>query len=168
MRGYETLRLGILALLTIVAQLALYQAYPDLRSADLYVTFLLLVSAVRGPLYGGTYGIIGGIAMDSFSPQYNVFHMFYYLLPVTAGTLIRSRMLLEYRQLGAAAVLALLLAKVFAQFAAGLALHYLHSGGVLLRLDNYVPIVLQAAIAYFFWPQLVRLIPEPAEVRTLA
>jgi hypothetical protein len=167
MRQLETLRLAILGLLIILIQLTWYQLWPPLRTVDLFVIYVLVLSAVRGPLYGGIYAIIGGSIMDSFSSQLTTFHMFYYLIPVTVGTLIRSRMLLEYRQLGSAAVGALLLLKVLGQFAIALGLHWIDSPLYLVRV-NYMPIILECALSYFLWPQLVKLVPEAPEVRNLA
>jgi hypothetical protein len=165
-RYADTVRLTLIATAVLIGQLVWYYEFPGWRSADFYVVFLLLLAIGRGPLYGGIYAIIGGAVMDSFSAQYSAFHMFYYLLPIAIGTLIRSRTLLAYRQLGAGAVALLLLVKVLGQLVLALSLHWIESPVYLFKL-NYLPLLLEAALVYGSWDRLSRIVPEVIEGKLL-
>ena len=167
MRNSDALRLSLLALALLVVQLVWYLKFPGWRTADFYLVFLLLLAAARGPVYGGVFAILGGAVLDSFSAQYAAYHMLFYLLPVAVGTLIRSRMLLSYSQLGSVAVAGLLLLKVLGQLVVALASHSISSPVYLFRV-SYLPIVLEAALVYFLWDRLARAIPEVQEGKVLA
>lgn len=160
----EYVRLALLGLLVLLAQLAAMLAFPAWRGGlDLYVLFLLLVTSARGGLFGGSYALAGGLAMDAISGPLPVFHLLYYLLPVALGAQLRSHMLLKFRSLGALALGGLLLGKVVLQYALLLAMGKLPGPGYILHL-NYWPVLAVMAGVYIFWPQLVRLIP-PSEER---
>lgn len=167
MRTNDSVRLALIALVILVLQLVWYLKFPAWRAADFYIVFLLLLAAARGPVYGGIFAILGGAVLDSFSAQYAAFHMLFYLLPVAVGTLIRSRMLLSYSQLGAGAVALLLLLKVVLQLVAAMLAHAIDSPVYLFKL-NYVPLLLEAVLVYLLWDKLARAIPEAVEGKVLA
>jgi hypothetical protein len=166
-RTNDAVRLGLIALALLVLQLVWYLKFPGWRAADFYVVFLLLLASARGPIYGGIFAILGGAVLDSFSSQYAAFHMLFYLLPVAVGTLIRSRMLLSYRHLGAGAVALLLLLKIFAQLFAAISINAIDSPVYLFKV-SYLPLVAEALLVYLLWDRLVRVVPEVLEGKVLA
>jgi hypothetical protein len=93
--------------------------------------------------------------------------MLFYLLPVAVGTLIRSRMLLSYSQLGGTAVAMLLLLKVLAQLVMAFSNHSISSPVYLFKL-NYLPLLAEALLVFFLWGRLARAIPEIVEGKVLA
>ena len=167
MRTSDAVRLSLIALALLVLQLVWYLKFPAWRTVDFYLVFLLLLGSARGPIYGGIFAIIGGATLDSFSHQYAAFHMLFYLLPVAVGTLIRSRMLLSYSQLGGAAVAALLILKVIAQLTLALSMHSISSPVYLFKL-NYLPLLCEALLVFLLWNRLARAIPEIVEGKVLA
>jgi hypothetical protein len=166
-RTNDAVRLTLIALALLVLQLVWYLKFPGWRTVDFYLVFLLLLGSARGPVYGGIFAILGGAVLDSFSAQYAAFHMLFYLLPVAIGTLIRSRMLLSYSQLGAGAVVVLLLVKVLSQLIAAMSMYAIDSPVYLFKL-NYVPLLFEAVLVFIFWDKLVRAIPEVVEGKVLA
>lgn len=166
MRRTEPIRLTLLGLLVIFAQLAWYLAFPSTRAAlDLYALFLLLVTASTGPLLGGVLALTGGVLMDLYGMGYGAFHCFFYLLPVAIGSHLRAHMLTEFRLLGTLATVMLILVKILAQLIILLASNQAHSLAPLFRV-NYWPLVFVAATVYFLWPKLVRQFPMPSKVRS--
>jgi hypothetical protein len=166
-RTNDAVRLSLIALCVLIAQLVWYLKFPGWRAADFYLVFLLLLASARGPIFGGVFAILGGAVLDSFSSQYAAFHMLFYLLPVAVGTLIRSRMLLSYRQLGGGAVALLLLLKVILQLVAAMSSHLLDSPVYLFKV-SYVPLILESLLVYLFWERLARAMPEIVEGKVLA
>ena len=167
MRTNDAVRLSLIALALLVVQLVWYLKFPGWRAVDFYLVFLLLLGSARGPVYGGIFAILGGAVLDSFSSQYAAFHMLFYLLPVAVGTLIRSRMLLSYSQLGGSAVAILLFVKVLAQLITALSMHAIGSPVYIFKL-NYVPLLLEALLVFIFWDRLARAVPEVVEGKVLA
>jgi rod shape-determining protein MreD len=167
MRLTEPLRLGLIGLLTVLLQLALYLQLPQWRAGlDFYVVFLLLLTATRGSALGCGYAIAGGLLLDAYSGAYCGFHTVYYLLPVAIGSLLRAQMLVQYRFLGASTISLLILGKVIAQLVVALVLGGLDSPAYLFRL-NYWSLVLMFVFIYASWGWLVRIFPTPPEVRRL-
>jgi hypothetical protein len=166
-RTNDAVRLSLIALAVLVLQLVWYLKFPTWRTVDFYLVFLLLLGSARGPIYGGIFAILGGAVLDSFSSQYAAFHMLFYLLPVAVGTLIRSRMLLSYSQLGGTAVAMLLLLKVLAQLVMAFSNHSISSPVYLFKL-NYLPLLAEALLVFFLWGRLARAIPEIVEGKVLA
>ena len=167
MRATEPLRLALVGLMFILLQLAFYSAFPQWRAGvDIYVAFLLLVTATRGPLMSGAYAVVGGWLMDAFSGGFPVFHMFYYLLPVLLGAVLRSYMLVEFKLLGALTVLALLLLKILLPFAMASMQGKLDSPAYLLQV-NYLPMLLLTMLVLLLWPWMIKVIPTTREVRRI-
>jgi len=164
----ESLRLLLIAISITLLQVTFYTRFPEWRAGvDLYVIFLLLLTAARGPVYGGILALIGGAVMDCFSIQLPAFHVLYYLLPVAAASFVRARMLIEYRQLGTLFVGGLLLFKILAQFAVARASGWVDSAYYLFHL-NYLSLLLELALTWLFWPSLAKLVPAVMEVRRSA
>ena len=160
----EYVRLALLGVLILLAQLAWYLAFPDWRAGfDLYLVFLLLVSSARGPLFGGTYALAGGLIMDAFSGPLPVFHLLYYFIPVLIGAQLRSHMLLKFRMLGSGVLALLLIGKVATQLVIGLVAGWLPSALYIFRV-NYGSLLLCIALVYLLWPWLISQIP-PGEDR---
>lgn len=169
MRYAENIRIAAIAIGVLLAQLIWITRFPNFGTLDVYIIFLLLLAAARGPLYGGIHAILGGALMDSFSAQsqFVSFHTFYYMLPVMVGVAFRSRMLLQYRQVAALALALLLILKVVAQFALASMGGLIASPLYLFRI-NYLPLAIELALVYIFWARLSELIPEAREGRRLA
>jgi hypothetical protein len=160
----EYVRLALLGVFILLGQLAWYLAFPGWRSGvDFYLVFLLLVASARGPVFGGSYALAGGLIMDAISGPLPVFHLLYYFIPVLIGAQLRSHMLLKFRALGAGVLALLLLGKVAVQLALGLLAGWLPSAVYLLRV-NYASLVLCVALVYLLWPWLISQIP-PGEDR---
>jgi hypothetical protein len=167
MRATEPLRLALVGLLFILLQLAFYTAFPQWRAGvDIYVAFLLLVTATRGPLMSGIYAVGGALPMDALSGEFPVFHMFYYLLPVVLGAVLRSYMLVEFKLLGALTVLGLLLLKIILLFIVGATEGKLDSPVYLLQV-NYLPMLFLTGLVLLAWPWMIRVIPTTREVRRI-
>jgi len=165
MRPAEPLRLVALALLALLIQLALYLRFPEWRAGiDLYLIFLLLLTATRGQLTAGVFALGGGIIMDCFSGSFYVFHTVFYVAPVIMGTLMRSHVLVEYRQLGTLCVATLLIVKILVMFGVALALGWIDSPLYLLRV-NYWSLLLVIAAVYLGWNGIVRLFARVYEVK---
>jgi hypothetical protein len=165
MRSFEPLRLALLALLIVLLQLAWFVQFPGWRAtADLYVVFLLLVSAGRGPALAGALALAGGAIIDAYSGSLVALHLLYYMLPVTLGSLVRSHMLIEYRLLGSLVVFLLLIGKVLAQFLVAACSGWIGGPGYLLKV-NYWPALFISAGVYAAWPTLMRLLQAPTAAR---
>ncbi|MCH7471503.1 hypothetical protein IIA79_00925 [bacterium] len=168
MRKTEVLRLALIGLLLLLLQLAWYLAFPQWRGAvDLYVPFLLLLTAGRGPFLGGAFAVLGGLVMDAYSTTFITFHIFYYLLPVAVGSLLRSRMLVEFPHLGALTVALLLFSKVVAQLLAAIAFGWVDSWLYLFRV-NYWPLLVMFLLTYLGWRFIVGVVLPGAGVKRVA
>jgi hypothetical protein len=160
----EYVRLALLGLFILLLQLAWYLAFPNWRGGfDVYLVFLLLVSSARGPLFGGTYALAGGLIMDAISGPLPVFHLLYYFIPVLIGAQLRSHMLLKFRFLGSGMLALLLLGKIAAQLAIGVIAGWLPSAWYIFQV-NYLSLLLCVAVVYALWPWLISQIP-PGEDR---
>ena len=160
----EYVRLALLGVFFLLLQLAWYLAFPGWRSGvDIYLVFLLLVSSARGPLFGGTYALAGGLIMDAVSGPLPVFHLLYYMIPVLIGAQLRSHMLLKFRFLGAGVLALLLAGKIAAQLITGVIAGWLPSVWYIFH-ANYLSLALCVAVVYVLWPWLIGLIP-PGEDR---
>jgi hypothetical protein len=165
MRARELFRLAAIGLLFILLQLALYLRFPEWRSGmDFYLVFLLLLTATRGQLAAGAFALSGGIIMDSFSSSFIAFHVFFYLIPVAAGSMMRTHVLVHYRLLGTLTVAVLLLIKILSSYAVAQILHWLGSPVYLLRVNYFSPLLVITAV-YLGWPQLVRIFTTIREVK---
>ncbi len=160
----EYVRLALFGVFILLAQLAWYLAFPAWRSGfDLYLVFLLLVSSARGPLFGGTYALAGGLIMDAFSGPLPVFHLLFYFIPVLIGAQLRSHMLLKFRALGTGVLALLLLGKVVAQLVIGMLAGWVPSLAYLFRV-NFGSLLVCVVLVYTLWPWLISQIP-PGEDR---
>jgi hypothetical protein len=163
MNTADNIRLAALGLILLALQMAWYVWFPGLRGGfDLFVPLLLLLTALRGPEMGGTFALIGGVVMDSYSLSLPAFHVLYYLLPVIAGTLLRSRLLTGYRQLGVAAIAVILLLKILLPWLIGVLSGALPSALYLFQV-SYLPPLLICGLLYLCWSQAVRLVTPPLE-----
>ncbi|MCC7478486.1 hypothetical protein IT575_08490 [bacterium] len=163
MSRLDHLRIAALAVLLLLLQLAWYSWFPALRAGfDLYVPLVLLLTARRGPGFGGIYALAGALVMDAFSLHLPAFHLFFYLLPVMLGSLLRSRILTEYKQLGVIAVAALLLLKIIIPLLLGMLSHELNSLLYLFEVSYISPLLICAAL-WLAWPALLRLVPAELE-----
>lgn len=163
MSNLEHLRLAAVAVLLLLLQFSWYAWFPALRPGfDLFVPLLLLITARRGPGFGGIYALLGALVMDSFSLSLPALHLFYYLLPVALGSLLRARVLTEYKQLGVAAVGIMLLLKILIPLMLALLNHELHSIVVIFMVSYISPVMICAAL-WLAWPAMLRLIPAAAE-----
>jgi hypothetical protein len=164
MRSTEPLRLALIGLLALLLQLAWYMKFPGWRDGfDLYIVFLLFLAAARGPQLTGLFALAGGLVMDAFSPSYPVFHLLYYMVPVVAGSIIRSQLIVEYNLLGTLAVAGLLAGKIVMQLVFALALGLVDSPALLFA-ANYWSVVFLSVLVFGCWRWLIRLIPTPAGV----
>jgi hypothetical protein len=160
----EYVRLALLGLFILLLQLAWYLEFPHWRSGvDIYLVFLLLVASARGPLFGGSYALAGGLIMDAASGPLPVFHLLYYFIPVLIGAQLRSHMLLKFRFLGSGVLALLLLGKIVSQLIIGIAAGWLPSVWCLFK-ENYLSLLLCVAVVYALWPWLISQIP-PGEDR---
>jgi len=165
MKPTEPLRLSLLAILLILVQLTLWLMLPGWRAGiDLYIVFLLLVTAAYGPLIGGAFALAGGLIFDAPSAYFIAFHLIYYLLPVLIGSHLRAYMLVEYRVLGTVVIGLLILGKALAQLSWGLLMGWLGSPWFLVRL-NYWPLLILVVLIYLFWQPLIKLIHPAIEQR---
>lgn len=163
MTNLEHLRLAAFAVLLLLLQLAWYAWFPGLRAGfDLYLPFLLIATARRGPGFGGVYALGGALVMDSFSLTLPLFHLLFYLVPVVLGTLLRGRTLMEYRQLGVLTVAALLLLKILAPLTYLLATHELGSLLYLFKVSYLGPLLICGAL-WLAWPALLKIVPQAVE-----
>ena len=163
MTNLEHLRLASFAILLLLLQLSWYAWFPTLRPGfDIFVPLILLLTARRGPGFGGISALLGALVMDSFSLSLPAFHLFYDLLPVALGSLFRARVLTEYKQLGVSAVGILLLLKIILPLILGLISHQLNSLLYLFEVSYISPILICAAL-WLAWPALLRLIPAAVE-----
>ncbi len=164
MRSTEPVRLGLIGLLIILIQLSWYLKFPAWRDGfDLYLVFILLLAATRGSLLAGAFAVMGGLMMDAYSSSFPVFHVLYYMAPVAIGGLIRSQIIVEYRNIGALAVGLLILGKILAMFLIALAMGWVDSPMFLLRL-NYWSLVLTVVTVFVSWRWFVKLIPPRSGV----
>lgn len=165
MRATEPIRLALIGLIIVLFQLAVYTKFPGMRAgADFFVLFVLLVTATYGSAVGGVSALFGGLLMDAHGSTYFAFHLLYYVIPVVLGTMFRSQMLMEFRMLGALAVLGLLLIKVILQYITGLATGQIGSFTPLFAV-NYWSILLTAIAVLILWPKLVAIVTAGAEVK---
>lgn len=152
----EALRLALLGLLVLLVQLALILGFPGWRSGfEFYALFLMLLAAIRGPVLAGVYALAGGAIMDSYTDQFIVFHILYYLAPVALGSLVRSYVLSEFRMLGTVATVCLLLFKIFAMLLVAWLSGWLASPAYLFKV-NYIPVLAVGGLVYYAWPWIIR------------
>jgi hypothetical protein len=159
-------RLALIGLLLLLLQLALIQGFPGWRTGfEFYAPFLLLLAASRGSILAGVFALAGGAIMDSYSNQFIIFHILFYLIPVALGSLVRAHVLSEYRMLGAISTAAIMLLKVVLMLIAGIAMGWLPSAAYLFKV-NYLPILFTSSLLYFAWPGISRVMGV-AQGRTL-
>jgi hypothetical protein len=157
MKALDILRLGAISLGLLLAEQALQLARPEWRSgSDVYLVWLLILSAARGPLVAAGFALGGGLVMDASSGHFAVFHLLYYLVPVALGTLLRSQLIVEYGLLGALAAAGLLLGKVLVMLAAGMVGGLLSGPSYLLHV-NYWPLLAASLAVFAGWRWLVGL-----------
>ena len=168
MRSTEPLRLLGIGALALLIQLAFYLKYPALRGGvDIYLIFLLLLAAARGPYVASVFAMAGGVVMDAYSGAFSTFHLFFYFAPVIIGSLIRTQLIVEYNLLGTAAIGLLLFAKIWMQIGVAFSSGMIGSLGYIFQM-NYWPAICLCLLAFFFWRWLIRLIPTPAGVNRIA
>jgi hypothetical protein len=162
----ETLRLAVLGLLILLVQLALTLGLPGWRTGfEFYALFLMLLAARRGPVLAGIYALAGGAIMDSYTDQFIVFHILFYLVPVALGSLVRAYVLSEFRMLGTIATISLLLLKIAAMLLVAWVARWIPSPVFLFKV-NYIPVLAVAGLVYWTWPWIIRVMGE-AEVRQI-
>lgn len=168
MRSTEPLRLMGIGALALIIQLAFYLKFPAWRSGvDLYLVFLLLLAAARGPYISCVFAMAGGFVMDAYSGTFTTFHLFYYFAPVIVGSLIRTQLILEYNLLGTVAIGLLLLGKIWLQIGVAFSMGWIGSLVPIFQV-NYWPLVCMCILTMVRWRWLIRLIPTPAGVKRLA
>jgi hypothetical protein len=164
MRSFDALRLTGISLALLLSEMALQLARPEWRSGyDLFLVWLLILSASRGPLLAVSFALMGGFLMDSASGHFPLFHMAFYLVPVAIGTLFRSQLIVEYNLLGGLCTLGLLAGKILAMLLLAWA------GGLLPGLSyawqiNYWPLLLASGLVLVGWRWLVGLAQAPRTV----
>jgi hypothetical protein len=158
MRIPEWLRLTLISLVIIAAQQMLLMLRPEWRTGlDLYVVWLLIVSAARGLTTGAVLAVLGGMLMDA-SSSFNMFHMLFYLLPVAVGALFTSHLITEYNLLASLITAGLLLLKLLLLLLVALCAGWLTSGSYLFGL-NYFPLLCMCLLVFLLWQRLVRIVP---------
>ncbi len=152
----EALRLAAMGLLILLVQLALTLGLPGWRTGfEFYALFLMLLAATRGPVLAGVYALAGGAIMDSYTDQFIVFHILYYLAPVALGSLVRAYALSEFRMLGTLATVSLLVFKIFAMLLVAWISRWLPSPVYLFKV-NYIPVLVVGGLVYWAWPWIIR------------
>ncbi len=168
MRSTEPLRLLGIGALALLIQLAFYLKFPAWRGGvDIYLIFLLLLAAARGPYIASVFAMAGGVVMDAYSGVFSTFHLFFYFAPVFIGSLIRTQLIVEYNLLGTIAIGLLLLAKIWLQIGVAFSLGMIGSLSHVFQM-NYWPVVCLCLLAFFRWRWLIRLVPSPVGVNRIA
>jgi hypothetical protein len=153
-----TIRLAGVSLLFLVTQQALLQVHPEWRTGlDIYLVWLLIVSASRGFSTGLVLALIGGLVMDAPS-IFGLFHTLFYLLPVGLGAFLSSHLVVEYNLLASLAVCGLLLLKLLLLATVGSIAGWLPHWGYLFHL-NYWPLLILTLLVFIFWQRLAVLMP---------
>ena len=155
MKGLDTLRLVGISAVLLMTELAVQLSHPEWRSgSDIYLIWLLILSAGRGPVAAIGFALAGGIVMDASSGHFAVFHLVYYLVPVALGTALRSQVIVEYGLLGGLAAAGLLLGKIVVMLLVGIVSGMLPGPMYLTRL-SYWPLLAVSIVVLFTWRWLV-------------
>ena len=157
MKALDLLRLAGFSLALLLVEQAIQLARPEWRSgSDVFLIWLVILSASRGPLIGAAFALAGGLFMDASSGHFAVFHLLYYFVPVALGTLFRSQLIVEYGLLGSVVAAGLLLGKILAMLLVGIMGGMLSGPGYLWDL-NYWPLLVSSLVVFVAWRWLVGL-----------